>query len=296
MAEAPLPTQPPAIAPSAIQTRPRAVKITSQEVQPSMQLYLQDEDTLQLAVLANFNNAQAVFQLRILTPDGQIIPTVRTVISPVAGVFLTSAVFSLGECYLLSAAVGTPAPVGNGQWVYANITLFRGGIPFQSTYTEITAGYISSHFAMSWPEWVPQRPTDGPGTPVSFNVANPAAGTDWSVTVPTARRWQLLAARARLTTGAAVANRFAGIVHTDGTNQLYFAGQNNAIVASSTGLLVFTPGVQPFSDTQGDFLVPLPSPDILEQGYVINSFTVGLQAADQWSGIQLMLQEWAEIL
>src|SRR5580765_5947487 len=49
-------------------------------------------------------------------------------------------------------------------------------------------------------------------------VANPAAGADWSVTVPAGHLWELLGITATLTTSAAVANRAAAIVLGDGVN------------------------------------------------------------------------------
>src|SRR6266576_1196929 len=175
-------TQPPpgTPPPSKIQTNPRLVHIASKEVQPTMRLYLQDEDTILCAGLANFNNVQVNFLFRMLTPDGQITPTVKSVVLPTAGVLFTSSLFPMGEGFLLSAEVECVNPLTTGQWVFIECTLVRGGIQNQNVFDQFLSGYVAHNFGPSWPDWIPQRPTDGPGTPVSVSVGNPAAGLDWS--------------------------------------------------------------------------------------------------------------------
>lgn len=278
-----------------IQTRPRAVQITAQSVQPTLRLYTQDEDVLQFAAIANFNGAQVNFGLRWLMPDGQIIPQIVTLNVPTSGV-LSFLQTNCPEGYLLTAAMFAPTSLSNSQWIWASASILRGGIQGANTFDNFLMGYLTHEYSPSFPDWPPQRPSDGAGTIVSTSPGNPAAGADFSVTVPNNRRWQLIAIRGALTASAAVANRFPAIVLDDGANQVFLSRINVATTAGQSNGFTWAPTVQPYTDTQSNFLLPLPSPVFLASGYHVKSSTLNLQAGDQWSNIQLLVSEWVDQL
>lgn len=288
------PLQPGAPGPSQnIQTRPRAVQITADKVQPTLRLYTQDEDQFQLSVQSNIAGAQINFSFRWLMPDGQIVPQIVPVIAPVAGVIQFQTI-AIPEGFLLTAAANAPNPLAAGQWVWADVALLRGGISGANDFDEIMAGYCAHLFNAAWPEWVPQRPSDGAGQIISITTANPAAGADFTLTVPTSRRWNLLSLRAVLSTSAAVANRNATLLVDDGANTFFSSPSGANIVASTNERIVASPDLPFINDGFATQTFPLANPTILRGGFRISSSTSGLQAADQWNSIQILALEWLD--
>ncbi len=92
------------------------------------------------------------------------------------------------------------------------VTFVRAGIARKSiTLSQVSevliADYISSTQPIGWPEGQLWDCTDRTGNLRLINIANPAAGVDWTVTIPINTRWNLRHVFATLTTSAAAANR-----------------------------------------------------------------------------------------
>lgn len=128
----------------------------------------------------------------------------------------------------------------------------------------------------------------------TVNVANPAAGSNWSYTLPAPSR--LMGVSAQLAAGGA-GNRYPAlwITYNSGFPQARFAMTAAALAGITQWLQgspgMFLPFIAPGADSSG---VP-PSqygfaPDLfLPAGTVISSSTGGLLATDQWSNIYLTL-------
>jgi hypothetical protein len=127
-----------------------------------------------------------------------------------------------------------------------------------------------------------------------ITVGAPAAGADWSATVPTPARWRVNALQAQLTTGAAGGNRVPHLVITDGQGHSVYnfpstANQlANSTAQYSAGATVMT---AQFDNAQ---VLVLPYPLKLLQTWTIGTLTTGIQAGDQWSNIVLYVKEWLD--
>ena len=295
MASSPEVTPPTSVSPSTIQTIPRAVQITAKQVQPNLRLYLQDEDQLQLVALGNFANVTLRFNLRYLMPDGQIIPWSILVTAVTPGVF-NEFNQSTPEGYLLTASMNVVGNLLPGQWAWGNITVRRGVAGGFITYDEILSGYVTGNYSPSWPEWTPQRPTDGAGCLRSITGTLPGAGADILETVPVNRRWKLLSFRATLTASAVVANR-QPLFSTKDNNNAVLTGFQSSINQTAGLAWNYTFGPWGFGVVQSLTEVAIPSlpEQILLAGYKINTSTAGLQAGDQWSAPQYAVLEWADL-
>lgn len=118
-------------------------------------------------------------------------------------------------------------------------------------------------------------------------VANPAAGADWTATVPGGHVWQLLAVRARLTTSAAVANRQPDLILTDGA--LEIARVPPVAVQAAGGARVYTWADVDFGLQLGSTaLGPLPAIR-LASAWSVGTATALIDAADQWDQVRLLL-------
>ena len=137
--------------------------------------------------------------------------------------------------------------------------------------------------ADDWPEAAVVR---------SFTPPNPAAGADFTVTVPGEACWAVFSITATLTTSVAVANRVPVFRITDGTNTLQRYPSPANITASLTTLISLLPelGYTSSAITQNTLTFGLP-PLYLVAGQQIAVTTALLDAADQWSGINVTVLE-----
>lgn len=118
-------------------------------------------------------------------------------------------------------------------------------------------------------------------------VSNPAAGADWSQSVPGSHLWTVRAVTATLATSAVVANRQARLILGDGTNTFATLTAPAVQAASLTHVYTWAIGVTPVALG----LQQLSAMAILDLpvGWTIGVSTLALDAGDQWSAIRLSL-------
>lgn len=124
---------------------------------------------------------------------------------------------------------------------------------------------------------------------------NPAAGAEITETVPADARWRLLSLSAALVTNATVANREAALVLDDGTSITLRSPTRQNQAASLTrnyswfdGATLTTPVTDPA------FTAPIAGP-LLAPAHRIRTVTTNLQAGDDWSAPQFLIQEMAKV-
>lgn len=125
-------------------------------------------------------------------------------------------------------------------------------------------------------------------------VADPAAGADWSVTVPAGVTWELLSFHTRLATSAAVANRFPSwLVKDPDGNEWQRIVQFSAATAGQTEAIS---GVSGFGDhvTGGTTIMPMQTPPIvMPSGHKLVGGTSSIDVADQYSQTIVTVREWS---
>jgi hypothetical protein len=126
----------------------------------------------------------------------------------------------------------------------------------------------------------------------------PAAGVDPSVTVG-AGTFQLVAILARLTTGAAVANRNIDLQILDAQGNQIFRSQVR-FSETATQDVIYNWGAGLPNDTalpaSGEVLLSLPPNLILSAGAVVKIATSNLQVADQWAVFSVILNPTIPLL
>lgn len=122
--------------------------------------------------------------------------------------------------------------------------------------------------------------------------APPAAGADWSFTLPAGAAYQLLVGTATLTTSAQVANRFPTIAFQNGDGLTFLRTVDIAgIAATTTASISFGQDVTTGTGNSGQ-LATIETPAlVIDAGWRIAAITVGLQTEDAWSSIRLYLAE-----
>ena len=129
------------------------------------------------------------------------------------------------------------------------------------------------------------------GRIASLFSANPAANTEITVTVPAYATWRVMGATATLVTAVAAGNRLVTLIVDDGANELF---RVNAAVVQAPSLTYSYSFASAVSDTvvPGN-VVKLPQL-LVKSGWRIRTLTTNLAAADDWSAMRLLVEEWVQ--
>lgn len=118
---------------------------------------------------------------------------------------------------------------------------------------------------------------------IAVPVASPAAGADWTLTVPAGHLYQLLAVFATLTTSAVAATRIARLTLSDGVRTLADVPPISSQITTLVRRYLWLPAGQAYATGLG-ILSPLPDLT-LAAGWTVGTTTDAIDAGDQWSGI-----------
>ncbi len=129
-------------------------------------------------------------------------------------------------------------------------------------------------------------PEGGPGLMRSIQIANPAAGTELSATVPANALWRLHSLRTVVVGGAAAYN--PSLIVTDGTNIKWESGVVTIVGAATEPITWAMSGA--FREADALSAVPIPINNFLPEGYVIE--TEGITADDDYGVGELLIEEW----
>lgn len=139
-------------------------------------------------------------------------------------------------------------------------------------------------------------------TRTKVTVSQPAAGADWSYTVPAGTWLKLMSGLTTLTCSATTAQRNPGTIITDGTKTIgrleyQTSGANPKASSVCQISYVTSHNWQVAGNAQipanGPLCLSLP-PFVLPPGYVIGSVTPNLQAGDQYSAVTLIFGSWTQ--
>lgn len=256
-------------------------------------LYMTGEESLRLRSFCSLAGVTLALEGRILHLDGSIAPISAPHVCN-SDRSAAETVHAIGPGWLqhvsVRAIVGAPL---RGQ-CFAVVEIVRGRDAAMQPLGVVAQGYAFASTGLAWPGSPIVDSVDGPGLIRSIAVADPAAGAEWSETVPTNARWRLLGVDAPLVTDVTVANREVVLTIDDGANIVaeITAAQNQA--ASLTRRYSFARGVQRgVSATATIINAPLPDA-LLLAGYRVRSVTTNLQAGDNWGAPRLWVEEWIE--
>lgn len=123
-------------------------------------------------------------------------------------------------------------------------------------------------------------------------IANPAAGADWSVTVPGGRLWRPLGITAKLVTSAVAGTRSPALKLTDQTNTLVELAPFSTQATGLTVLYSWSNGSVSGAGSSATGVITTALPDwVLPAGYVIGPTTAAIDTGDQWSQVVAWVEE-----
>jgi hypothetical protein len=296
--------------------KPNQVSFGFDLIGPPSTLYIQRDDRIFLSAQTTLAAGDTVtFLLRFLRvpepmggqpSDGGVGRTVgalvkggivdiiqKDIVIPAAQTLVLSTVIDLAEGYLLSISARATSTGQRGiTFAAAQLTRFPGGTLIHSQV--LFADYVTLFRSAGWPGGRYLSSIEGPGFITSVNVANPAAGADWTFTASAAVRFRVVSVNAQLLTSAAVANRIPRMLIDDGANIVSNGAPNQIVPASTTSQVTGTTTVTSAGANIPDVLCSIPGNAILKPGWRLRSNTVNIQAADQWSNIWLNLEQWID--
>lgn len=256
-------------------------------------LFMTGEESLRIR---SFNSAAGVtlaLEGRVLRPEGSIDP-MSNPHAPNTDRTAATSVIAVGAGWIQHLSVRATAGAPRVGQCFVVVEIVRGQAGAMQPLGVVLQGYVTDTSGLAWPGTPMQPSIDGAGVIRSIAGADPAAGAEWSETVPTNARWRLLGVDAALVTDATVANREVVLTIDDGAAIVAEVAAGTAQAASLTRRYSFARGVQrgaPAAST----IINGPAPDaMLMGGYRVRSVTTALQAGDNWGAPQLWVEEWIE--
>lgn len=268
----------------AVRSATAIVDFATEEIQPPSLEYIGVDDQLVTSFIGQGTNQSCTVNLRILRPDGLIIPLVLTVPAN-NSVVPAVKTFPLLEGFLLSIVAFINGGATVGFPTYLQVGIGRTPFGIGNVFSVLLAGYMEGNQPLSWPGYLPVRAKDDNPWYASQQQGNPAAGADWTFTIPAGTRKRVVSVSALLTTAVAVANRFASIIIDDGVNIVAQIPSGFAQAASLANQYTFADSTTGTASASNVSIASLPSNLILPAGFRVRSLTGGIQAADQWSNI-----------
>jgi len=177
------------------------------------------------------------------------------------------------------------AEINRGRWnMHEGITLIKN--------------YVEPSGHLSWPNgYIASGKVDGRGWTQSYVLANPSAGADWTLTVPSKTHWKLSSIRAILTDSSDSHTRTPNLIIDDGSNTIWVATGAVAPATSNTTVILAMPGIATANGAYPSAVLyqylPLPPID-LTAGWRVRSSTTNIQSGDQWSSLVFGIEEWIE--
>jgi hypothetical protein len=265
------------------------------DVTPPSPVYVTVDDGLVFRTFSSVAGATVVLTVRFLVvPDGQIhLLQFQQVTDGLRD--KQEQISVLGEGFILSAQVQVSGlPDAKRGQLFVNVHINRPATLVGQSAFSLISDYKVAGTDLGFPGSMIRHPTEGPGWSRIMQIGNPAAGADWIATVPAGARWRVQAISETFTASAAVASRQAGLFLDDGANVYWANTAPTAITASQIVTISATgssapQGAAPFQQT-----IVIPPGLFIPAGHRFKSTTVNIQAGDQYSAINILVEEWIE--
>lgn len=276
-----------------LDARPAAHFVTD-AVQPPGALYVTKEDFLAVACWNSVAGAALAIRWRMILPTGKLV-TDSQILPLTSARALNAQLFPLTEGYLLSVTVSVSGAVPKRGQTFVQVGIARGTLANPEQGAVLISDYCTNLDFSGWPGHLLRSPLEGPGVIRSITGTNPAAGAEILETVPTNARWQLRSVRFTIVTNATVANRTPIFTFDDGAAILFKLPSPFTTPASQTQNYGLIDGNTPAQNASGDNLYAVPKLFPMMAGWRFGTTTTALQAGDDYSAPQYVVEEWIEI-
>jgi len=258
---------------------------------PPAGVYVTQDDTIQLRSWAPTGNQTVRVTLRMLNNSGVVSTCFKEIAVAANGATAQVDTIQGDEGFLLSASVDSDA-IQRGL-CYVQLIIRRGtGASDLQLGQVLMQGYVYITGMLAYPQSPNVQSVDGRGALRIITVATPAAGAEWTQTVPAGREWIVRAITWTFVASAVVASRLLFVIYNDGgaTNIRLPAGLVQT--ASQNVSYSFVPGSGTSLGAGLPIAIPAPAHLRMGAGWNIGSLTAGIDAGDQYSNIALHVDEF----
>lgn len=267
------------------------IGLNVQDSTPPTQTYVGKDDSIWVGAATQNVGLIVTLNARFLMPNGSIQLNQYTLRFPQSRQMSYQQVF-LPECFLLSLSATPNTQAGSPSSTFIAVMLSRFAPTLFNASLLLCSGYSTANQPVSWPGGINSTSVDCAGAIVTSGTSAPAAGVNFSITVPANAKWRPIALNCTLTASAAVANRGLVVTLDDGSN-LFATGANPTVVTASqvaTLCVAASPELQ--SAPILVFPINLFAGVLLFPGFRIRSAIQNLQVGDQISAVSLLVEEW----
>lgn len=270
------------------------VSFGSDRVGPPSSLYVTPDTFLYTRVLCGTAAQGISVHFRVMLPNGKVSSGRQDFATGAARTVVTQG-FPLPEGYLLSVAVHPVSGTLQRGQCFVQAGLERGGAPDFEPMQILVSEYLTTSAVLGWPGGKLRSSLEGPGWLRSITGTDPAAGAEIVETVPAGVRWRPLLLTHAFTTSAAVANREPQLALDDGANLLALIPSGSSQPASLTLQYSWSRGAAVQFAAVGVSAAGVMPDIVLPAGARIRTQTVNLQAADNYSAPQYLVEEWQDL-
>ena len=279
-------------------SNPQSVTFSTQGVPVPLEIYVRLTDLVRL-IYINTNPTVTVLTMvvRFLTPDGLVNTDVYSVPAVASDGQVHDAVFSLAEGFILSVAIGANSDatdhVRGRTYVAMGLSTQPAPAPLNA---QLVAAYVTAQSYARWPLGVQEHPTEGRGYRYASVNAVGTPGQPSKVQTPTGTQWTVKGVTATLFASAAAGNRRVRIfTSTANQNSSFDTCFPTDQTANQVHVYHAGPGF-PLASTvdgaSGRTHQYAPLPEVLLQGGVVEAVCDGMDAADQFNGLAVHVEEW----
>ena len=260
---------------------------------PPSPLYVTTDDVLRVQCTSSQAGAVVTINYRLLrAEDGKVVYGSRDSVALPAYKTLFIQV-ALTEGFLLSVACAATNTTTRGQ-TFARIMLTSASNLNFTPGQVLMADYVTGIMTPGYPNGRVLAPTEGPGWTHDVALTVPGLGLNWSQNVPSGARWRMNCAYVLFATSAAVPLRYPNISLSAPSTS--FAGFANRGVPASTLQAQIAYTKTP-NDVIGDpncYWAALPADLFVLGGSTIQSNCTNLDGADQFTPIDMNVEEWLD--
>ena len=259
------------------------------------QFLVDGNDNLRIEGWNTVASCQLTVSWRFAELDGIIRPYERTV-TLTADRTKTTLNVPLGVGYLVNLAVYATAAAPRIGQTFVSIKLIRGLTAATMVLGWLVQGYVTAEQGLGWPGSPIGDSISGGGVQRAIAGTNPAAGAEFSETVPTGARWDLLYLNVELDTSSQAATREARLAFTQSSLTMAIVNTAGSQAASLNRVYTWGQALPVNAGIIGTiFQGAIPSPSILLAGDRFRSTTNGLQTLDDWRTPIYVVREWLEV-
>lgn len=256
-------------------------------------LYIRGGDAVQFTVFSSVASQVVSFRGYLLNTDNRICPF-NVAVAPTSDRVATSVQETIGEGILLHLTAFLTTGSANRGQTYCRVRILQGNPTTPMPNATILQGYVTDNTSPTFPGGNNEGSLDGQGYVAQQRPANPGAGNDISVVVPTGARWKFHGMGFDVTSSADVADRFIALYVDDAGRSIFTSAYGPAQAASLTKSYYFANcGYFTTAFVSNNLSIGFPNL-ILAAGMHISSSAFNLQLADTITSVTLLIEEWIE--